>query len=152
MLRLWFGFSGRINRAKYWLVTLVNFALLFLALAAAFSGNRVAMWIFLLVLIVTSVSACSVASRRLHDRDKSGAWVLLFYLAPVTLLALAGALQSASVGLSLTFGVAAYVPAIWGFVELGCLRGTAGPNRFGEDPVSRTGAMPLGAPGDVPAP
>jgi uncharacterized membrane protein YhaH (DUF805 family) len=27
---------------------------------------------------------------------------------------------------------------IWGFVELGCLRGTVGPNRFGPDPLQRT--------------
>jgi uncharacterized membrane protein YhaH (DUF805 family) len=32
------------------------------------------------------------------------------------------------------------VLGIWGFVELGCLRGTAGPNRFGPDPLVVEGA------------
>src|SRR5436190_19395700 len=86
MLQLWFGFSGRINRAKYWLVTLVNFIPLFIAFTAFFSGNKVAQWVFLLVLLVTSFSGYSVAIRRLHDRDKPGGWVLLFYLAPAILL------------------------------------------------------------------
>jgi uncharacterized membrane protein YhaH (DUF805 family) len=27
------------------------------------------------------------------------------------------------------------IGAIWSFVELGCLAGTPGPNRFGEDPL-----------------
>jgi uncharacterized membrane protein YhaH (DUF805 family) len=26
--------------------------------------------------------------------------------------------------------------SIWAFVELGCLKGTAGSNRFGEDPLA----------------
>ena len=26
--------------------------------------------------------------------------------------------------------------AVWGFVEIGCLRGTVGPNRYGPDPLS----------------
>jgi uncharacterized membrane protein YhaH (DUF805 family) len=31
--------------------------------------------------------------------------------------------------------LAAAAIAIWGFVELGCLRGTPGPNRYGADPL-----------------
>jgi uncharacterized membrane protein YhaH (DUF805 family) len=27
---------------------------------------------------------------------------------------------------------------IWAFVELGCLKGTDGPNRFGDDPLQPT--------------
>jgi uncharacterized membrane protein YhaH (DUF805 family) len=31
--------------------------------------------------------------------------------------------------------------AIWAFVELGCLRGTVGPNRYGPDPLGSNIAM-----------
>jgi uncharacterized membrane protein YhaH (DUF805 family) len=33
--------------------------------------------------------------------------------------------------------VGAFALAIWGLVEMGCLRGTAGYNRFGADPLAR---------------
>jgi uncharacterized membrane protein YhaH (DUF805 family) len=26
--------------------------------------------------------------------------------------------------------------SLWGFVELGCLRGTIGPNQYGPDPIA----------------
>ena len=29
-----------------------------------------------------------------------------------------------------------FVVALWFFVELGCLRGTVGPNRYGPDPLA----------------
>jgi uncharacterized membrane protein YhaH (DUF805 family) len=32
--------------------------------------------------------------------------------------------------------LAAGIIAIWGFVELGCLRGTPGPNQYGPDPLA----------------
>jgi uncharacterized membrane protein YhaH (DUF805 family) len=35
----------------------------------------------------------------------------------------------------LVLGLAAFVVSIWGLVELGFLRGTSGPNRFGPDPL-----------------
>jgi uncharacterized membrane protein YhaH (DUF805 family) len=31
----------------------------------------------------------------------------------------------------ISFGI-----TVWAFVELGCLRGTMGPNRYGPDPLS----------------
>jgi uncharacterized membrane protein YhaH (DUF805 family) len=41
-------------------------------------------------------------------------------------------------GTSGTFTVLAFAFALWGFAEMGCLRGTDGPNRFGPDPLSYT--------------
>jgi len=31
--------------------------------------------------------------------------------------------------------VAAFALTIWGFIEIGCLRGTAGPNTYGPEPL-----------------
>jgi len=32
--------------------------------------------------------------------------------------------------------VISFAISVWAFVELGCLRGTVGPNRYGPDPLS----------------
>jgi hypothetical protein len=34
--------------------------------------------------------------------------------------------------------LAAFALSIWGFVEIGCLPGTAGPNRYGLNPVRKS--------------
>jgi uncharacterized membrane protein YhaH (DUF805 family) len=34
------------------------------------------------------------------------------------------------------FSLASLAISIWAFVELGCLRGTAGPNKYGPDPLA----------------
>ena len=39
-------------------------------------------------------------------------------------------------------GLVALALSIWSFVELFCLRGTRGPNRFGPDPIGRTSSLP----------
>jgi uncharacterized membrane protein YhaH (DUF805 family) len=36
---------------------------------------------------------------------------------------------------------------VWAFVELGCLRGTVGPNRYGPDPLEPAALGPAGVPG-----
>ena len=42
--------------------------------------------------------------------------------------------------LSVLFAVAGYGLAIWSLAELGCRLGTAGPNRFGADPLTVAGS------------
>jgi uncharacterized membrane protein YhaH (DUF805 family) len=34
--------------------------------------------------------------------------------------------------------LAGFALTIWGFVEIGCLRGTTGPNIYGPDPLLQT--------------
>ena len=36
---------------------------------------------------------------------------------------------------------------VWAFVELGCLRGTVGPNQYGPDPLEPAALGPAGVPG-----
>jgi uncharacterized membrane protein YhaH (DUF805 family) len=76
-------------------------------------------------------------AKRLHDRDKSAWWLLPFYVAPAVLIGFGLDLSmnpfEASVETASVFG--AFALAIWAFVELGCLRGTAGTNRYGPDPL-----------------
>jgi uncharacterized membrane protein YhaH (DUF805 family) len=145
---LLFSFQGRLNRAKYWLAVLIY-------VVASMIGNVLdyAMGFTILgfiISLVVLVSSIGVGIRRLHDRDKSGWWLLLFYLAPgilVTIGVATGivsgvAMEDAGMGMLMGGGIALIfiIPAlailIWAFVELGCLRGTVGPNRFGPDPLA----------------
>ena len=148
--KLFFSFRGRLNRAKYWLSVLV-FALGWQT--SVILDNRMGLSaVGAIILLATVVSSVSIAIRRLHDRNRSGWWLLLFYLAPSALIAAAVILSiqgsEASVatirqgivagsGLALLFAFSAITIWIWGFIELGLRRGTAGPNRFGNDPLEK---------------
>ena len=93
---------------------------------------------FFIVIIPTFLASLALAAKRLHDRDKSAWWLLLFYLVPAVLDATAQALGEATGALVLTLLGAAI--SIWAMIELGFLKGTQGPNRFGPDPLGATQA------------
>jgi uncharacterized membrane protein YhaH (DUF805 family) len=137
LVNLWFGFRGRINRAKFWLVALINTAILMVGAGLAFATGSTIVWaLFGLFYIVVLVSGLSITIRRLHDRDKSGWWALVFFVAPALLSGIGAALGS-SLGLGASiFSLASLAISIWAFIELGCLRGTQGPNQFGPDPLA----------------
>ncbi len=151
---LFFSFRGRINRAKYWLALLMLIiAEIVLAgirvivehglevVADSIAGLVVLFVVSLAVLAVglaLLVTGLAVAAKRLHDRDKSAWWLLIFYLLPGVLATIGTGVSMATdswfaVGL---FGAVALAISIWAFIELGCLRGTLGPNRYGPDPLA----------------
>jgi uncharacterized membrane protein YhaH (DUF805 family) len=107
-----FGVSGRIPRKTWWLwgvLALLGVAIGgTLLLGIAGVGADTASLVMNLVVLWPAI-ATSV--KRWHDRDKSGWWTLI-NLVPV-------------------------VGIVWVLVENGCLRGTVGPNRFGEDLTGR---------------
>jgi uncharacterized membrane protein YhaH (DUF805 family) len=92
--------------------------------------------LFIIILgffIASWISAFAIGVKRLHDRDRSGWWILLFYVAP-SVLGGAGNTTDGALASGI-LGLAALVFSLWGLVELGFLRGTVGPNRFGLDPL-----------------
>src|SRR5215217_3415100 len=145
---LLFSFQGRINRAKFWLAVLVYILASIVAgiIGFASGSDALAMLLNSIVSLVSFVSGIFVAIKRLHDRDKSGWWLLLFYIAPGVLLGIglvAGFFgiteeSSGAGGIGLLFSLAGFAVAVWAFVELGCLRGTVDPNRYGPDPLAAT--------------
>ena len=99
---------GRINRQRYWTFVLVYVGLS--VVAGILDGiTNGALFGIVLGLAGLYPSIC-VSIKRWHDRDKSGWWSLI-NLIPV-------------------------IGWIWSLVEQGFLAGTAGPNRFGEDPLA----------------
>ena len=110
-----FSFQSRIPRRQYWagygIQMLASLVLGGIAGGAAAASNSPGLMVAILVpvYIFAIWSGLALAVKRCHDRDKSG-WFLLVGLIPI-------------------------VGAIWLFIEVGCLRGTEGANRFGEDPT-----------------
>ena len=116
-----FSFDGRVSRAPYWLGLL---AVLFIdsiafGLVGGFElldGDTMAterrgpsrLWALLVAVPLLWVGL-ALSVKRWHDRDKSGWWVFV-NLVPV-------------------FGW------LWQLIECGFLKGTTGPNRFGQDPL-----------------
>jgi uncharacterized membrane protein YhaH (DUF805 family) len=150
VLTLFLSFRGRAGRAGYWLVSLT-----WLVLASVLSyvwteigasdfqigRNHLGDAALVLILLPLLVSCVAVCVTRLHDRNKSAGWLFLFAFCPALIETIAS-LGDLDSGLMVSLMVLSRVILIWGFVELACLRGTRGPNRFGPDPLSGAAAAP----------
>ena len=137
---LLFTFDGRVNRGKYWLVVLVLFLLyiaagivfgIFYSLAGETVGMVLGGLVVLAALIVGLWGGVAIGIKRLHDREKSGWWLLLFWFLPAILSGAGSALG----GIGMVLSLASLAISIWAIVELGCLKGTTGPNMYGPDPL-----------------
>jgi len=130
---LLFSFQGRINRAKYWIASIVYVSLMIAPFGLGFFFNFSAPFFVIaaIALIAIIVSGVAVGIKRLHDRDKSGWWLAAFYLVPPLLDG-----TGRTTGSAVIFGLASLAVSIWAVVELGFLRGTPGPNQYGPDPLA----------------
>jgi uncharacterized membrane protein YhaH (DUF805 family) len=72
--------------------------------------------------------------KRLHDRNRSGWWMLPFVAAPGLYSQCEDRLGDSYA--AALVGLAVFIVFIWGYVEMCFLRGTSGPNRFGPDPLA----------------
>ncbi len=124
---LFLSYEGRINRKPYWLaniafgviyfsVTLIIIGMAGIfnvdptnpdAINAAFSAVNLPLGIFNLLCIWP---AYAILAKRWHDHGKSGWWSLIIFV-PI-------------------------IGAIWMLVECGFLRGSEGPNQYGQDPLA----------------
>ncbi|MCD2174579.1 DUF805 domain-containing protein [Rhizobium sp. C4] len=129
MKELLFKFDGRINRKKIWFAFLIHLiaaaavGVIFSILWTIFPGTvtedgnfhvegaaSAPYFVVGIAYLVFAVwSGLAVAIKRVHDRDRSG-WFILIQLIPL-------------------------IGPIWFLIEAYFLKGTTGPNRFGEDPL-----------------
>ncbi len=117
-------FSGRSSRSEYWwvqlfyILTIIILTLpLIIAMASSPNGklsDSNMFWIFPVVVFILAgiIPMIALTVRRFHDQDKSGWFFLLNF-----------------------------IPSVGGIIVLVfmCLKGTAGPNRFGHDPLGTAG-------------
>ena len=130
MKKLLMTYDGRISRSQYWMALLYYLGAMVAASAVVFviaqvipgdasadggfsvSGVRAIPFVIVVFACIGFLvwSGICVGIKRCHDRDKSGWWMLI-QLVPV-------------------------IGPFWYFIGAFCLRGTVGPNRFGEDPLA----------------
>lgn len=97
-------------------------------------------YVALALLIVLYVAAIwiklAVYAKRLHDRNRSAWWLLAYMVLPAVLTgyhmlhAKGAPFGGVAHGLALLIG-------LWVFIDLWCLSGTKGSNRFGVDPLAK---------------
>lgn len=109
-------FSGRARRKEYWMFVLFNaiFAiiavLLDMLLGTGYAVSDVVLpygIIYSLYCLAVLLPGLAITVRRLHDLGKSGGWFFISFVP--------------------------FIGGIWLFVLL-CLEGTAGENKYGNDP------------------
>lgn len=135
---LLFSFEGRINRGKFWLAVLayviISIVLAFLLIIPVLGWLLAGIGYLGMI-----VSGIFVAIKRLHDRNKPGWWVAIFYVIPM-ILSGASAYMTYEAGeqtsMAMLISLIGLAISLWAFVELGCLRGTVGPNEYGPDPIA----------------
>lgn len=148
-LRRFLTFAGRSTRLEYWKVQLVAslgagacvlFAMLLVPLVGQAGG---VVMVGILPLVVASIAT---GVRRLHDRNRSGWWLLVYWLAPTLASAWAETVPEASSAFLAAAGLslAGLLVTLWSLVELGFLKGATGPNRYGADPAQPTPAEVFG--------
>jgi uncharacterized membrane protein YhaH (DUF805 family) len=171
LVSLLFGFKGRINRLQYWVGSLgvgvgaviVLFSVS-LALApqpgaskdAVLTAAPLMLIMMGLVGIVMGWAGMALQVKRFHDRNQPG-WLVLLPLLPMFGL-MSTVISSALAGhmpAQLFAAAQPYVLALWAinfffFINLGCLAGTDGPNKYGDPPGSppttRSDPSPRGRP------
>jgi uncharacterized membrane protein YhaH (DUF805 family) len=161
VLHFLFGLHGRIPRAAFCLFAAIGFVVLLTLFAALYmywtmSGDYegggpkpwpsspegiagAALWLLILFFLIGSSLAVSL--KRLHDRDKAWWWLFIFFVVPNALSSLGAYSRQSFVEdgaeVGALFDFASLALLAWAFVELACLKGTNGDNRFGHDPLVR---------------
>ncbi len=111
----YFDFSTRSSRSEFWwfqlFIAIVYFVLMFFV-GDPTDPNSMGYTLAGIFYLAVLIPIISVGVRRLHDIDKSG-WLYLVYIIPL---------------------IGFIMMIVWG-----CTRGTAGPNRFGDDPLDPSG-------------
>jgi uncharacterized membrane protein YhaH (DUF805 family) len=145
-----FSFRGRIHREDFWSRLAITFAaFIVVVIVALYMPASFIRYSLITILIVAGFAVwLSSTVQRLHDRGKS-AWYLPLFFGVPTLIANFEApsrdnynfyLFAFNIKFSVAYlGTGSFLSLlssaifVWMIVELGCLRGTAGPNRYGPD-------------------
>jgi uncharacterized membrane protein YhaH (DUF805 family) len=132
------SFHGRIGRQTFWIAMLVVVVANILACLAAewIEGDRLSA----IVDLVFTYPEFAVAVKRVHDRNLP-VWLLGIFFAANAVLDLLTVLgwENSSNGPTMLWTVIAIPTLVLLLaltIELGFRKGTAGPNRYGPDPLA----------------
>lgn len=150
-MRRYFEFAGRSSRSEFWFFILFLIILLIVAsiIDQVVLGSNGPGILYFAVTVAHLIPGLSVSVRRLHDIDRTGLWVLLFWLAPI-LVSLIGMIMmggsifmmmsgddtAAMAGLT-TMGAGLMLIALLDLIVVivaivfYATPGTPGPNRYG---------------------
>jgi uncharacterized membrane protein YhaH (DUF805 family) len=145
--RKYVTFTGRASRSEYWYFLLFGVLLSIPAsiidstlATTATPGMRPVGGLLTLVLFLPRLSA---AVRRLHDVNRSGWWIggLFLFLLVFAAVGIFNLFQPVTTSPNTPLAIGAVISSVlmlvwlvWLFV-LTVLKGTDGPNRYGEDPL-----------------
>ena len=143
--------DGRIGRQQWWIGIVVLIVISIVASIVlsilSFGNGTVMAWFGVLINLALIWPSYCVGIKRRHDRDNNGTDLKILIAGSVLL----NLLTATGIGSSMTDmgGVMMPVPSIWlgalnvifaifaiyMLVQLGFLKGTAGPNNYGPDPL-----------------
>lgn len=104
-------FSGRARRKAYWYFMLFYYLVFILTLIVDLLLIKLInfpLFLNIIYFFITFIPLIAITTRRLHDTNRSGWWQLVVFVPVIGLI----------------------VPLVFFF-----LKGTKGPNRFGNDPL-----------------
>jgi uncharacterized membrane protein YhaH (DUF805 family) len=150
------GMDGRINRQAWWIgviVLIIVAIILNFILGAIMGGGMPSLeqlmdpavmmayaqkqgWISLIIGLITAYPYIALSVKRRHDRNNSGydAIGLIVFSLLWSLIQALG-LFTATGGIGMVVSIIFLIYAIYMLVQLGFLKGTAGPNNYGPDPL-----------------
>ena len=136
---LFTSFDGRINRAKFW-VGAVSFLVIWIIVDSIFGFSIFGRLLKLLFAIGLFYPAYAVTAKRFQDRDRPGI-TALYGIVPVLVATVFESLgltgdPDGSNALGWICTLVYLGVGLWFLIEIGMLKGTPGPNRFGGDPLA----------------
>lgn len=164
LVSLLFSFRGRINRQQYWFGTggvsfaggLLNFSMMMMSVPLpGMKGEHpspVGALLVFPIMLVMAWSSLAIQVKRFHDRNQPG-WLAALPMVPVIgiVQAVAGGIfaehSPAQIGADLMPPLGLLLLISFGFfINLGCLGGTDGPNKYGDPPRWWGGGAPSPSP------
>ena len=136
--RLYLDPSGRVPRYTYWMFGVLpafgmSIALLFVELVNAFLLS-LPLPMGIINFAVYAALLYAITVKRLHDRDKSASWILLYWGVPTISYILILLSADFSLGILPIPALLSLGIGLWALIDLGILEGTQGENRYGPVP------------------
>jgi uncharacterized membrane protein YhaH (DUF805 family) len=133
--RRYLTFQGRLSRIAFWrtwlAVQVFGALVLVLGLFVSAATGKAGALILVPGLALFAIAFASCLVRRLHDRGKTGWWLVPYFGGPLLAQGLARSAGAGAGLLVLLLALAAFGVNIWMLVEIGFRRGAPAANEFG---------------------